>query len=216
MKTAEFTIPVIDDTTLERNKTLAAEAENQARKKLEMQTKLKLVQWGVPPKDIERVSVGEMRMTEAVVAMEDFESGDKCILVLAGKRGSGKTTAAAKWMTKPGPYSPWIEARSPLFVPVFKLQSMNRFSGDEMRGLELARRLVIDDLGNEYLDSKNAFASFMDGIINMRYANQLPVVITTNLDAKEFKASYGERVADRIRESGVFVGINEESLRTAK
>jgi DNA replication protein DnaC len=76
-----------------------------------------------------------------------------------------------------------------------------------MAMLEKASKLVIDDIGTEYSDQKGFVTSFVDGLINERYANLLPTVITTNLRVETFTERYGERVARRVRTVGTFVSI---------
>ena len=106
---------------------------------------------------------------------------------------------------------------APLFVRAVALARWNKYDADEMKQLLDASALVIDDLGVEYSDQKGAFASLLDEVIDHRYGNQAPTLITTNLTAKEFKERYGERIADRLREAGGFVAVSRDSFRpTAK
>lgn len=163
---------------------------------------------GVPKRVLTVLERG-IRPNTATAAVETFGGG---ILVLSGQPGCGKTVAAAHWLMQTIPtYSGDSVARG--FVTAFQLERVSRYDNDAMRELERTRRLAIDDLGTEYLDKNGHFVSFLDGLINVRYSEERDTVIATNLDANEFKQSYGARIADRIRECGRFVSINEPSLR---
>lgn len=169
----------------------------------------RLAKWGVPIKDLERVCLSSLRDTPA---MQEVQKEDTGILILSGPVGCGKSTAAAWWISQAVKVSPYLVARDPLFIPVYKLQRVSWY-GDEIGAIELAKRLVIDDLGTEFIDSKNAFISLFRGIVDARYANRLPLLITTNKTAVEFKDLYGERTIDRMREVGRFIELQGESLR---
>jgi DNA replication protein DnaC len=154
------------------------------------------------PRKVRRVLEGELAQTGALAAAESFDGE---ILVLSGPPGCGKTVAAGRWFVQQ--YDGGGE-----FITASQLERVGRY-GEELDKLGSVRCLVIDDLGNEYLDQKGSFASLLDGLINERYSNERGTVIATNLSAEEFKQRYGERIADRIRGAGRFVSINEPSLR---
>ena len=186
-----------------------------------------LMQMGVPVKDVEVLSTaGALRDTAALNIARGWWAGDSTCLVLSGTRGCGKTTAAAWCVAQPPREDPyrardaWLRGaisprayRSPLFLDVSKLQRASRYDEERMLDVEMAATLAIDDLGMEYADAKGSFAALFDALFNVRYADQLKTVITTNLTAVDFKARYGERVADRIRECGVYIELDEQSLR---
>lgn len=201
------------------------EQQEQARAR-EQERRQALGQWGVPRKDIERVLAGELDDTEPLQLARRFASGLRAaagsgsgwdtpctVLVLSGPPGCGKTTAAASLLAWRD--APWASrcAYPPIFISVSRLVRWNRFEEKAMAALEKAAVLVIDDLGSEYMDDKGAFLSFFDGLLNARYAEWLPTVITTNLSANQFKGRYGARSVDRLREVGQFVEIRAASLR---
>lgn len=163
---------------------------------------------GIPRKDFESIRGG--KSTNAMRAVVEFAAGPKTLLVLSGSPGSGKSFAAGRFLYDASDGSTWTTAR---FVDVSTLARMPRYDEKAMKEIEEASALVIDDLGMEFDDKSGAFRSLLDAVINARYANALKTVITTNLDATAFKARYGERVADRIREVGAFVVCGGESLR---
>lgn len=193
---------------------------------------------GVPMKDVTQICNIEVKSTTATEAVECFLSDERSLLVLSGTRGCGKTFAASwgcdhwceryavkhaveNWDRWEEPYGFGAKVgplRYPefLFIDVSKLTRLSRYSDKDMAKVENPRLLVIDDLGVEYLDDKGSFLSTIDGIINSRYASTKKTVITTNLPSTKFKERYGERIADRIRESGQFVEISDKSLRGSK
>src|SRR5262249_27955534 len=126
-------------------------------------------------------------------------------VVLSGGTGVGKTVAATWWAATHG--AGWVTAEG--------LARMDRYS--ETAKVLYHGRLVIDDLGAEFSDGKGFFLSTLDHLINVRYASMLPTVITTNVQGmvkrkdgtKEypFSARYGERIADRLKESGRWMTI---------
>lgn len=209
---------------LEREK-VKAEREEQARWR---RARASLLTRGIPVKDVEAIVGGTLRETAALRVAKGWWSSTATVLVLSGTRGCGKTTAAAWCVAQEPPDDPyrseeWYRAPEktwrvwePRFADVTVIQRASRYDEEQMLPLERAAVLAIDDLGMEYADVKGSFAALFDGLFNSRYAAQLKTVITTNLPAAEFKARYGERVADRIRECGTFVELNEQSLRGAK
>jgi len=203
------------------------QAKADAEKRAEwVRARADLVDRGIPMKDVEAILGGTLKDTAALnVARGWFAHPGLTVLVLSGTRGCGKTTAASWCVAQEPPRDPlrgdrWFarpasERRywAPLFVDVTRLQRASRYDQEQMWPFERAAVLAIDDLGLEYADVKGSFTALFDGLFNARYANEMKTVITTNLTAADFKARYGERVADRIRECGRFVELNDPSLR---
>lgn len=158
---------------------------------------------GIPPKDLALLRAGQLAVTPATLALSDISA--LALVCISGNPGSGKTTAASNWIAIGG---------NGLFVKAARLSRWDRYDNDEMNRLLRASRLVIDDLGTEFQDTKGNFMAILDEVVDVRYDHSRPTVITTNLDAEAFKARYGERIADRIREKGAFVSIDSASMRT--
>jgi DNA replication protein DnaC len=190
-----------------------AEQEAELERRRQDELRRDLAANGCPVKDLERALSGKVDETPAVVAARSSLAEGMVLSVLGGRRGTGKTTAAAWWLVQRREPSRYLRTGPARFVDASALSRWPRFDDERMRELERASALVIDDLGIEYDDKGGAFRSFLDGLVNARYAAQLPTLITTNLPASEFKARYGERVADRIRECGRYVELDGESLR---
>ena len=62
--------------------------------------------------------------------------------------------------------------------------------------------LAIDDLGTEpveVMDYGNIITPIID-LLTKRYEAQLFTILTTNLDPKDIRKRYGDRIADRLNE----------------
>jgi len=163
----------------------------------------------------------DQQVTDALAKARAFaaETG-RCLLVLSGGTGVGKTHAAVSLTFE-------LEVNGRLgynglggishFIAATDLAKRAGFDHEaQWRELEQSRLLVIDDYGAEFADGKGWLAAAFDGLINHRYADCRLTVITTNLDAAAFKSRAGERIADRIVEAGRFVVLAGESLRRRK
>jgi len=85
---------------------------------------------------------------------------------------------------------------------------------DILRGLANADLLIIDDLGTESISDWSV--SKVYNIIDNRYRNGLPLIITTNLKLAELKETYHERTYDRLLEMCTPVINDGKSLRVDK
>lgn len=136
---------------------------------------------------------------------EAFADG-RYIVVLSGATGTGKTMASSMVSLVKG-------AR---MVTAQRVLELNRFNG-EFDALCSAPALVVDDVGTEYLDSKGEAEARWDGLFNRRYRmarmSRSLTVVTCNLKAADFRARYGERIADRIREVGRWINVGGTSMR---
>ena len=160
----------------------------------------------LPERPLALLDAGTVRGTEAIEALDK----PKAIVVLSGTPGCGKTVAAAKWLYDFAKKT----QRAGFWLTAARLARWPRYSDADMDRLLRPPRLVIDDLGNEFLDEKGSFMATLDELLNERYAHKRPTVITTNLNLAGFKARYEERIADRIREDGRFVSLASPSLRS--
>lgn len=75
--------------------------------------------------------------------------------------------------------------------------------------------LVIDDLGCEPTAVKNYGTEVtpVTDVIYQRYDKILPTIITTNLDRKDIRQQYGDRVADRFNEMFELIAFNNGTYR---
>ncbi len=143
-----------------------------------------------------------LRATPATEALSETW-GD--VLVLMGPVGTGKTLAACSWLRS------W---EGDGFMTAAELARWPRYDMAAMKRLLEKGRLVVDDLGTEYMDDKGNFLAVFDEFVNTRCANMKQTIITTNLAPEAFRARYGERITDRIVECGRFVSVAGESMRS--
>lgn len=80
-----------------------------------------------------------------------------------------------------------------------------------MQHLKTVELLVLDDLGAE--KSSEWTKSVLFEIIDYRYNELLPILVTTNCPPKELKKKIGDRNFDRLREICTLVSVTTESQR---
>lgn len=156
----------------------------------------------IPVEYLDLVTSEQFQPTEATAAVADVRG----LVILGGGVGCGKTAAACSWL-----YSG--RAGGGLFLKAQRLARWPRYDNAQMDRVLGIPRLVIDDVGAEFQDKFGAFQSLLDEVIDGRVSNRRATVMTTNLPADEFRARYLERIADRIRGSGRYVGISAGSMR---
>ncbi len=167
-----------------------------------------MVARGVPEKHLKAVYDRPPIDCEALRAVRDFLASEKTSLVLAGGTGTRKSGSACWALTqRPGVFITEDE--------VIRLQS-SRLPEDveAWRRARAAQVLVVDDIG-EYSDDKGWGVKVITGLWNHRYSSELKLIVTVNKTRQEFVREFGERIADRIRESGRFVVLGGESVRRA-
>lgn len=144
-----------------------------------------------------------------ITRLRDWDDGgrrdDASIMILSGPKGIGKTVAAAWWALRRKP--------APVFLRASTFAASSRYARDERERWMGAAALVLDDLGAEYADGKGSFLVDLDELVDVFYGDCRSLLITTNCGADAFKARYGERIADRIRECGVFFEWSGPSFR---
>ena len=136
-------------------------------------------------------------------------------LLLKGPVGTMKTSLAAAVLLHhihQGGQGMFISMSS-LLDTIFSLKAKNVGEWAKFENnLRKTSILVIDDLGAEY--TEGWVLTKVDAIISERYNNMLPIIVTTNLSANELKATYAERVIDRIRSTMLTVSFSGQSLRS--
>lgn len=182
---------------------------------------LSLPRLGVP-----RVVLRALRTPQAKPALsaaKEWWLSGKVLLLLQGGVGSGKTTAAA-WVLAKQLERESASARpsggtvvdAAMFVTAPEFNGLSDYHPESRVWLERLCRcgvLVLDDLGTERMGDGEL--SCVQRLISERHSAGRRTVLTSNLTAEVFHARYGERVADRIRESGMVRGSGKESLRRA-
>jgi DNA replication protein DnaC len=127
-------------------------------------------------------------------------------LVLGGRLGVGKSFAAAWCVDQLGgrfASMPDVAAR--------------KFDAEDVEALLSAHCLALDDVGTESVDAGGWQESHLYRVLQGRYAQGRPTVLTTNLWGEELRARLGSeilvRVWDRMLASGIFVLCDGESMR---
>jgi DNA replication protein DnaC len=188
---------------------------------------LVLARIGIPERALQVAR--HCKSTKAVQAID--EVGSHGCMILSGGVGCGKTVAAAKWIhdyvvSK----NVWKTKRvcniddetmdyqftflgKAVWVTAAKLARADHYDSAIVAQYTECDRLVIDDLGKEYLDTKGFYTALLDEIVDERYAHMRATVLTTNASDADFKERYKTRIVDRVRETGRFFGCGEESLR---
>lgn len=162
---------------------------------------------GVPEKHLQAVYDHEPLPCDAFTAVRAFVSGSSTMLVLSGGVGVRKTGSSCWALTQRA--GTFVKADELLRVAASK-------DADDVMLYKRCRGtpfLVVDDLGGEYVDDKGWAVKVLNSVLDFRYEHKLKTIITTNLDAQTFKATYQERIADRLRESGRFVSLGGVSVR---
>ena len=148
-----------------------------------------------------RTGLGEMQANSLEMAFNQAYHYAKSLngwLLLRGGFGCGKTHLAASIAN----YAVGMGVPT-LFLTVPDLLDMLRFSYDsedttfENRFNEIrnASLLVLDDFGTQNATGWAQEKLFQ--IVNYRYINKLPLVITTNLELDEVEARFRSRLSDR-------------------
>jgi hypothetical protein len=104
--------------------------------------------------------------------------------------------------TPPNPWGQRIAPDGRLWISAPELERLSRRKwSPEFEELERAPILVVDDLGEE-LRSEESVA-MISSLLTCRMGARLPTIITTNLNGQAFQGRYGERIVDRVRQSGL-------------
>lgn len=188
---------------------------------------------------------GQETALEAAHSLSDaFRSGDSLSvgLILCGATGSGKTHLAAaitNAIIENYPISDETAERASMFggsntnfSPVrfassvdllskikatYSMQSSQNDGNaqDIITDYQRAKLTVLDDLGAE--KPSEWVSERLFEIVDYRYSEELPMVITTNALPEEIKDRLGSRVYDRLREMCRFIPVTTKSQRkTAK
>ena len=155
------------------------------------------------------VGNGKTTMTKAIAVTI------ACLIDMAGK--SLVNDSPAFWDDKEGERLLKSILRYPQLVLVTAQRLADLASSDvegfnEYRGKTL---LAIDDLGCEPTRVRNYGTEVtpVTDLIYQRYERCLPTIITTNLDRKDIRAQYGDRIADRFNELFELVAFTNKSYR---
>lgn len=162
-----------------------------------------------PTRVVETVRADRLAASPALAharAFRDAPVGVKHILVLLGGVGAGKTTAAA-WLASE------VGGSKPGLVRSGSLERAGRYDRDLDEWVTSRTMLVIDDLGVEFQDSKGAYRSILDELIDIAYGARRRLVLTTNLDAAGVADRVGDRIWSRFCASAQLADCGNHDLR---
>jgi DNA replication protein DnaC len=126
---------------------------------------------------------------------KDFANRRSGFLFLMGALGNGKSHIAAALLQM---------RRDGFFITQSSLLYRHRQSYNDQRAPNVKRRcmetplLVLDEIG-ESVGGRDEGPLLYD-ILNHRYSEQLPTILTANLSDEEFKEAIGARLVDRFTE----------------
>lgn len=149
------------------------------------------------------------------------EARKHVLYLLCGITGSGKTTAAT-WAVAEYLATPAGQPRDegmPLpgfFMAAADVARSGIYGAQAKSLLEAASTadiLVVDDGGSEVVAERGPWIAMFDAIINARYGDFLPTIITSNMTPEAFFAQYGERVKSRFHEAGRIVNCGTTDFR---
>lgn len=143
-------------------------------------------------------------LPDAVNALSVWQGAGEPICCVTGPAGTGKTHMAVATILR------WINARGYgarfIVVPIWLQQIRSGFhdgtSADLLHRAQSAKLLVLDDLGAEL--ATDWVRDTVYSVINYRYNELLPTLVTTNLSLSEISSSYHDRLASRLA-SGLVV-----------
>lgn len=172
---------------------------------------LRAGRWGLDA--IDPIRADRLREVPALAharRFRDVPAGDpRSILLLLGGTGAGKTTATA-WLAAE------VGGSRPGLVRAGELERAGRYDR-ELAGWILDRTLlVVDDLGVEYQDSKGAFRSLLDELIDVAYSHRRKMVITSNLDEQGIADRVGARIWSRFAVSAEIAHCGGVDLRRGR
>ncbi|MET8978524.1 ATP-binding protein [Streptomyces sp. NPDC004539] len=146
---------------------------------------------------------------------------DAGILVLHGSIGTGKTHqayGALRRIAEAGPRNfQMVATTAPDLYGLLRPGGSDKGSEHELKRLMQIPLLLLDDLGTEKLSEFTEEATYR--IVNHRYNESLPLLITTNLPIKtgapapDLVTRLGDRLASRLAQTATIVGFDGPDLR---
>lgn len=153
-----------------------------------------------------------LKETISVIAqwLTSPQSRRKPSLYIVGYPGTGKTTMmlaireTMNLLHQRDPLCPSSKI-SELFLNIKTSKEINTIFKEDLkqyRAITNCYFLGIDDLGNEskvLLEHGNIYTPIQN-LLEQRYITQYPTIITSNLNGKDIRNRYGNRIADRMNE----------------
>lgn len=174
--------------------------------------KRELLSRGLAKRHLRNIVSAELVRTPSVEAISKMR-GDGAY-ILSGNVGCGKTHAAHVWLLDAENIDrlSWEPARVRMVTAAW-FARQSRYGNDKFDLLSSVPRLVIDDLGVEYADEKQSYLVDFDELLDLRWRDGKPTLITTNLDDTEFRERYHGRIFDRVCDEGRWFNVTHLSMR---
>jgi DNA replication protein DnaC len=175
---------------------------------------------GVPSKY--RAGFDELQPTAALEVGRTYVEGDDymcCGVILQGGVGVGKTTTLRAVQRSLELSKARVDDRT-TSIAFFDFTTLSRLlldpdeREDTLQACRNADDLLIDDLGAGYTKIGGFVASLFEEIAIHREARDYPLRASTNLTPRAFRATFGDRVYDRLRgEWGRWIRCGGASMR---
>ena len=207
--------PYTDEEWKTRDEKVAAHRERRAfeeKNEAWQARKLRLVDKGLAERHLGEIYGKQVVENPAIRKLPKI-TGDG-VYVMSGNVGCGKTFAAHVWLLDAMNVKPleW-KSNGIRFVTASWFARASRYEEDKFALCQSAKKLVIDDLGVEYADTKQNFLVDLDELLDLRWRNGCPTLVTTNLVREDFKERYGQRIYDRSRGEDRWMSVPHESMR---
>lgn len=172
------------------------------------QPKHNLLMGCIPERHQRSVVRNQPQECDALTYVREFLlNEDVSALLLLGKPGTWKSGSACWAITQ------WLGSFHFVSSPEFCRLSTSRTEENEKayRYAFKTELLIFDDLGTENHSDWNT--GKISELVSHRYDACTKTIITSNLSVAEFKVRYGERLVDRIKETGIVVELAGASKR---
>lgn len=200
---------------------LTAKADAEARTvDLRRQVPAELAKCGFPAMALAALRNVDDREQHVCLAKTYLSDPGLTWMAFLGPVGQGKTVAAAfiarELLLRHGLNSSptGSETQFCAFVRATTFTRLSAYQADDRAYFErlcTVRLLVLDDLGTETL--AGMAQAHIEELLDVRYAEKRRTLLTSNLEPTAFKARYGERISDRLRQCGIISSGKGDSLR---
>lgn len=132
-------------------------------------------------------------------------------LLMTGGCGNGKTFAAvaiAKWFAIKKSRVSRIANSESLYAE-WREASLRGSPKELAEKFQQTPLLILDDLGQGEIT--DTYARWLYSVINSRYENKRPTVVTTNLTSEQFRAIFGNAMLSRLSDGEVWKFEGEDN-----
>ncbi len=132
-------------------------------------------------------------------------------LMLCGLYGNGKTTMLRALQSVVN----WLDGSGLAILDAKQIVREAQADYGGYRKMCEYRRVAVEDMGREPMEVMS-FGNMMNPIVDLleyRYDEQMPTMISTNLMPSEIRSKYGDRIADRLNEMATVIVFKNASYR---